>query len=79
MLQEMEWRSARGARFARQAGIPLLITAPNKTNKIFHEDQYHLLAQLQISTYNTQVLILHLLKTCLSLSVMVSGRTHLES
>lgn len=31
MLQEMEWRSARGARIARQAGIPPLITAPNKT------------------------------------------------
>lgn len=59
MLQEMEWRSARGARIARQAGIPPLITAPNKTNKIFYVDQYHLLDQLQISTYNTQVLILH--------------------
>lgn len=59
MLQEMEWRSARGARFARQAGIPPLITAPSKTNKIFHADKYHLLAQIQIGTYNTQVILLH--------------------
>lgn len=45
----MEWRSARGAQTALQARIPPLKTAPNKTNKIFHVDQYHLLDQLQIS------------------------------
>lgn len=52
MLQEMEWRSARGAQFARQDGIPPLITAPNKINKI-HANQYHSPTKI----YNTQVLI----------------------